>query len=419
MQFQRQYPLFIALLLLLVVAVAGCGAQPEPPAEEPPAEEQPAGEDGDVQEEPEEPEEPDAPAEPDEPDAPTSQDGPDEPAEPDEPDAPADTPGDTGDPAAGSRLQTIQERGTLICGVNGDLPGFSECSSPEECSGFDADFCRVVAVAIFDDSEAVEFRPLNAEERFAALRNGEIDVLFRNTTWTASRDNDNEQLDFGPTTFHDGQGFMTRKALNITTIEEMAGRTICVQADTTSASNLNDYFQAQGLDISPLVIQGTNETYAAYDDGACDIITSDRSQLAARRTELETPGEHFILGTLISREPLGPVLPENDSAWSDVVNWAIFATIRAEELDISSVNVAEMRTSDDPHVRLLLGVDGTLGADLGIDEAFARNVITQVGNYAEIYERNLGADTPIDLERGPNKAWNRGEGGVLSSPPFR
>ncbi len=350
--------------------------------------------------------------------APEAEQLPTEPAAP-PPTEPAASPPTTAAAPSSRLLRDVEERGRLICGVNGNLPGFSKFEDDGTYTGFDADFCRVVAAAIFGDADAIEFRQLNATERFKAVRNGEVDVLFRNTTWTASRDNDTERLDFGPTTFHDGQGFMFPNDLNITSIEELEGRTICVTGATTTQSNLRDQFRALGIEFEAVVLRDTDETFASYDAGACEAVTADRSQLVAKRTELSAPDAHTILDTIISREPLGPVMVEDDSEWRDVVTWAVFATIYAEELGVNQENVDDQLISEDPNVRRLLGLEGNIGENLGLEADFAYNIVREVGNYADIYERNLGADTPFDLDRGPNKAWNRGEGGVLSSPPFR
>lgn len=319
-------------------------------------------------------------------------------------------------------LQRVRERGRLICGTNADLPGFGFYDSVRaRWSGFDVDFCRALAAAIFADADAVEFVALGtagANERFEAVRSGAVDVLFRNTTWTLGRDI--AQLAFGPTTFHDGQTFMVRVASGITSSEDLEGRRICVARGTTTEQNLNDDFAARGLSFEAVSFDDDNQLYRAYDRGECDAVTSDSSQLASRRETLTNPDEHLILGERISREPLGPAFIEGDEQWRDVVTWTVFATIYAEELRVSQDNVDELaQSSDDPRVRRLLGLEGGLGSGLGLSDDFAFQIIRQVGNYGDIYDRNLGPDTPFSLERGPNKAWNLGQGGVLASPPFR
>lgn len=317
---------------------------------------------------------------------------------------------------AGGLLQTVINRGTLICGVNGGLPGFSNLEPDGTFSGFDADFCRVVAAAVLGDPNAVEFRPLTAQERFTAVQSGEVDVLFRNTTWTTSRDS-SVGMDFGPTTFYDGQGIMVRSDLNATQLEDLEGGTICVQSGTTTELNLTDTFSARGINFTPVVFEEIDPTYQAYDEGRCDAVTSDRSQLIARRTVLSNPDEHEILDIVISKEPLGPAVAQGDSQWRDVVTWAVYATIQAEEFGITSENVQEALNSESPDVRRFLGVEGELGQGLGLSNDFVVQIIEGVGNYGEIYARNLGPDTPFNLDRGPNALWT--EGGLMYSPPFR
>ena len=321
-----------------------------------------------------------------------------------------------------SLLERVRERGRLICGTNADLPGFGFYDNVRDSwSGFDVDFCRAVAAAIFGDAEAIEFVGLNTSgrnERFAAVRDGSVDLLIRNTTWTLGRDV--SQLAFGPTTFHDGQTFMVRTNSGIRSSEALAGKRICVAKGTTSEQNLNDDFAARGINFEPVIYDDEGQLYPAYDDGACDAVTSDSSQLASKRETLTRPTDHLVLGERISREPLGPVFIEGDEQWRDLVSWVVFATIYAEELRVSQTNVdREAQSSDDPRVRRLLGLEGDFGRSLGVENDFALQIIRQVGNYGDIYERNLGPDTPFALDRGPNKAWNLGAGGVLASPPFR
>jgi general L-amino acid transport system substrate-binding protein len=334
------------------------------------------------------------------------------------PDSPAATP----EAAAPGLLQRVRERGRLVCGTNADLPGFGFYDSVRgRWSGFDVDFCRALGAAILGDASAVEYVALNtagANERFEAVRSGAVDVLFRNTTWTLGRDL--SQLAFGPTTFHDGQTFMVRADAGIDSSADLAGKRVCVARGTTSEQNLSDDFGARGIAFEAVLFDDENQLYPAYDRGECDAVTSDSSQLASKLQTLDQPDEHTILGERISREPLGPVFIEGDEQWRDVVSWVVFATIYAEELRVGQADVAEqLEGSDDPRVRRLLGAEGDFGAGLGLSDDFAYQVIRQVGNYGDIYERNLGPDTPFALERGPNKVWNLGSGGVLASPPFR
>jgi general L-amino acid transport system substrate-binding protein len=312
------------------------------------------------------------------------------------------------------RLALVQERGELICGVNGSLPGFSFLDSASgENTGFDADFCRAVAAAVLGDPEAVEFRATNADARGPALQTGEVDVLIRNTTWTVSRDTSWGL--FAPTTFYDGQGMMVRSADGIATLEDLEGATICVQTGTTTELNLADVMGARGIEFTPSTFGELEQTYSAYDEGSCDAVTSDRSQLLATRTTLGNPEEHIILDEVMSKEPLGPVAPLGDDQWFNVVKWVVIATIQAEESGITQDNVEEMVGSDDPTIARLLGADGDLG--LGLEPDWVVDVISAVGNYGEIYDRNLGPGTPFELERGPNSLWT--EGGLLYAPPYR
>jgi general L-amino acid transport system substrate-binding protein len=319
-------------------------------------------------------------------------------------------------PPAGGRMEVIQSRGNIICGVNGGLPGFSFLDEGTgQFTGFDADFCRAVAIAVFGDPEAVEFRPLSTAERGTALQSGEIDVLIRNTTWTISRDA--AWGDFGPTTFYDGQGMMVRAELGATQLEDLAGATICVQTGTTTELNLTDQMRARGVEFEPVVFDDIDAAYTAYDEGRCDGMTSDKSQLAARRTVLGNPADHIIMDVTMSKEPLGPVIPHGDDRWFDIVKWAAYATMEAEELGINSQNVDDFLTSEDPVVRRLLGVEGELGKELGLANDFVVGIIREVGNYGEIFDRNLGPDTPFAMDRGLNELWTNG--GLLYSPPFR
>jgi general L-amino acid transport system substrate-binding protein len=332
-------------------------------------------------------------------------------------------------PAIDSTLARVHERGTLRCGVHGELRGFSYREDDGSYSGFDADFCRVIATAVLSDAEAVEFVPVDLNERFQFLSDREIDVLFRNTTWTSLRDvgmdspNSGIRLDFGPTTFHDGQRFMVRTSSDINSLEDLDGKVICVQENTTSFLNLRDQFAAREINYTPAAQEDSEDVYSFYNEGICDAVTSDTSQLVAKRLELDEPDKHKILSEPISREPLGPVYLENDSHWGDIINWSVYATIYAEEEGVFSDNIEERLASGDPDVARLLGEQGDIGERLGLDRQFARRIIEDVGNYAEIYEQHLGAGTAtqpgLELDRGPNKAWNNGEGGVLSSPPFR
>ncbi|MGF1537010.1 MAG: amino acid ABC transporter substrate-binding protein [Elainellaceae cyanobacterium] len=318
--------------------------------------------------------------------------------------------------AGGSRLQTVLDRGELICGVEGNIPGFSFVNESGEYSGIDVDFCRAVAAALFDDPEAVQYRNLDSTERFTALSSGEVDMLARNTTWTTSRDT-SVGLEFAPTTFYDGQGMMVRADAGIAGLEDFGGKSICVETGTTTELNLTDQMSKLGVDFEPVVFQDANAAYAAYSEGRCEGMTSDKSQLIARRSTLPDPEAHTLLEVTMSKEPLGPVTINNDSEWFDVVKWVTFATIEAEELELSQDTVEEALNSEDPNIRRFLGVEGELGEGLGIPNDFAYRVVRNVGNYGEIYARNLGEDSQFNLSRDQNDLWTNG--GLLYSPPFR
>ena len=322
-----------------------------------------------------------------------------------------------GSGTGGSRLDAVKSRGKLICGVDGGIPGFSFVDENGQYSGLDVDVCKAVAAAVLNDPEAVEYRNLDSTERFEALKAGEVDMLSRNTTWTISRDT-SVGMEFAPTTFYDGQGMMVRSASGITSLEDFQGRAVCVEAGTTTELNLTDNMRERNVDFETKTFQQADPAYAAYAEGACEGMTSDKSQLVARRSTLPNPDEHILLDVTMSKEPLGPVTINNDSAWFDVVKWVTFALIEAEELGINQANVDQLKgSSEDPTIRRFLGVEGDLGTGIGLSNDFAANVIKQVGNYGEIYERNLGQASQFQLDRGQNALWK--DGGLLYSPPFR
>jgi general L-amino acid transport system substrate-binding protein len=310
----------------------------------------------------------------------------------------------------------------LNCGVNADLPGFGFYDAVRKrWTGFDVDFCRVIAAAVLGDANKVEFIPVitseGPNERFTAVRSKLVDVVIRNTTWTASRDG--AGLMFAPTTFHDGQTFMVTKKSGITTLEDLRDKRICASAGTTSLINLRDDFAARGITFEAVEIAG-DILFQSYLDGKCDAVTSDSSQLAVQRVNFPKPDDHIVLGDRISREPLGPVVAEGDDQWYDIVSWAVYATMYAEELRVDRSNVDEiLTTSKDPRVLRLLGAEGKIGAQFGLAPDFGYQIVSQVGNYGDIYNANLGPTTIFNIDRGPNKAWNLGGGGVLASPPFR
>ncbi len=315
-----------------------------------------------------------------------------------------------------NRLKTVLSRGKLVCGVSGELPGFSFVNKDGKYSGLDVDVCKAIAAALFDNPEAVQFRNLNAKERFTALQSGEIDVLSRNTTWTLSRDTAS-RLAFMPVVFYDGQGIMVRKDSNIKAISDLKDADICAQTGTTTEQNLADQIRTRNLAYKPVVYEDVNATFNAYQSGRCAAITADRSALVVRRTRLADPENHVVLDFVVSKEPLAPAVSDGDSRWADIVKWIIFAAIEAEDLDINSANLATQLKSGNAETRRFLGVDGSLGKDMGISNDFTARVIKHVGNYAEIYDRNIGKDSPFKLPRGQNELWKNG--GLMYSPPFR
>lgn len=318
---------------------------------------------------------------------------------------------------AGATFDAVKARGEVVCGVNTSVYGFSAPDEKGQWQGLDVDICRAVAAAVLGDAGRVRYVPLSAQARFTALQSGEVDLLSRNTTWTLTRDTANG-LNFGPVTYYDGQGFMVPVKLGVTSARELSGASVCVQTGTTSELNLADYFRANGMELRPVTIEKYEEVTAAYLAGRCDAITSDASQLAAiRANETSNPADHAILPETISKEPLAPAVRHGDDQWFDVVKWSVFATLEAEEKGVTSKNVDAMLKSEDPTIRRLLGVAPGLGAALGLDERWAYNIIKQVGNYGEIFDRNLGAGSKLKLPRGLNAQW--GQGGLQYAPPAR
>jgi general L-amino acid transport system substrate-binding protein len=314
------------------------------------------------------------------------------------------------------RLKTVISRGKLVCGVSGELPGFSFVNKEGKYSGLDVDICRAIAAALFDDPNAVQFRNLNAKERFTALQSGEVDVLSRNTTWTLGRDTASG-LAFMPVVFYDGQGVMVRKDSNIKAIADLKDKDICAQTGTTTEQNLADQMRKRNLAYKPVVYEDVNSTFNAYQSQRCQAITADRSALVVRRTRLADPENHEVLDLVLSKEPLAPAVGDGDARWADLVRWVVFTTINAEDLGINSKNLTENLTSANAEIRRFLGVDGSLGKDMGVSNDFAARIIKHLGNYAEIYDRNLGKDSDFKLPRGQNELWKNG--GLMYAPPFR
>lgn len=318
---------------------------------------------------------------------------------------------------AGATLDAVKAKGFVQCGVNAGLPGFSNPDSAGNWTGLDVDFCRAVAVALFNDPQKVKFTPLSAQQRFPAIQSGEVDLLSRNTTWTLTRDT-SVGLNFAPVTYYDGQGFMVAKKLGVKSAKELNGATVCVQSGTTTELNLADYFRSNNMSYNPVVIENNDEVNAAFFAGRCDVLTTDASQLASTRASVAPkPDDYVILPEIISKEPLAPAVRHGDDAWYDLVKWVVFATIQAEESGISSKNVDEHLASKNPEIQRLLGVSAGMGKALGVDEKWAYNIVKKVGNYGEIFERNVGMATPLKLERGLNALWTKG--GLQYAIPVR
>jgi general L-amino acid transport system substrate-binding protein len=317
---------------------------------------------------------------------------------------------------AGATLDAVKSKGFVQCGVSTGLPGFSSADDKGRWSGLDVDVCRAVAAAIFGDADKVKYSPLTAKERFTALQSGEIDMLSRNTTWTLTRDS-SLGLNFAGVNYYDGQGFLVSKNLGVKSALELDGATACIQAGTTTELNMADYFRANGMQYQAVTFDKSDETVKAFEAGRCDVLTSDQSQLYALRIQLKNPDSAMVLPEVISKEPLGPVVRQGDDDWFNIVRWSLYAMLNAEELGVTSANADEMKKSTDPNVRRLLGLEGIKGQGLGLDDAWAYNIVKGVGNYAEAFERNVGQGSPLGISRGLNALWNKG--GVQYAPPIR
>ncbi|GHC27530.1 amino acid ABC transporter substrate-binding protein [Aidingimonas halophila] len=318
--------------------------------------------------------------------------------------------------AQADTLEDTLDRGEVRCGVSDGLPGFSAPDDDGNWQGIDVDVCRAVAAAVFGDSEAVTYTSLTAQERFTALQSGEVDVLSRNTTWTTTRDT-TLGLNFTGVTFYDGQGFLVSKDIGISSAEELDGASVCVQSGTTTELNLADYFDANDMEFDPIVFDTSEQTVGGFEAGRCDVLTSDTSQLAALRIQLDDPDSAEVLPEVISKEPLGPVVRQGDDKWFNIVKWSLFAMLNAEEYGVDSENVDDMLDSENPSIARLLGEDGNYGEEMGLEADWAYNIIAQVGNYAESYDRNVGMDSPLEIERGVNRLWT--DGGIHYAPPIR
>jgi general L-amino acid transport system substrate-binding protein len=317
---------------------------------------------------------------------------------------------------AGKTFDAVKAKGYVQCGVSTGLPGFSSVDSSGKYTGLDVDVCRAVAAAMFGDASKVHYTPLTAKERFTALQSGEIDMLSRNTTWTMTRDA-SLGLTFAGVNYYDGQGFLVKKSLGVKSAKELDGATFCIQAGTTTELNLADYMRSHNMKYQAVTFDTSDATSKAFDNGRCDVLTSDQSQLYALRTQLKNPDSAMVLPDIISKEPLGPVVRSDDIQWFNVVKWSLFAMKNAEWLGVTSKNVAEMKKSNNPNIQRLLGTSGEFGKMIGVSNDWAYNIISQVGNYGESFERNVGMDSPLKIKRGLNALWT--QGGIQYAPPVR
>lgn len=319
--------------------------------------------------------------------------------------------------AEASTLADVKARGKLLCGVNQGLQGFAAKNAEGQWAGFDVDFCRAVAAATLGDGNAVEFVPLDSLERFDKLKSGAVDLLARNTTWTMERET-KIGIRFVGISYHDGQGFMVKKLLGVTNALNLAGAAVCFLGGTTTQANVEDYFREKEMKLTPIVFDKVPDLITAFNDNKCDTYTADISQLYATRLKLAESDESMVLPDAISKEPLGPAVRQGDEQWLNIVRWTLFALINAEEEKITASGVDELKAkSKHPAVRRLLGAEGTFGADLGLDADWAARAIKAVGNYGEIFNRNVGKNSPLAIERGLNALWN--QGGLLYAPPVR
>jgi len=313
-------------------------------------------------------------------------------------------------------LETVKSRGVLNCGANGQLPGFGIPDAQGNWTGFDVDYCRAIAAAIFNDPTKVKFVPLTAKDRFTALQSGDVDVLARNTTWTSSRDT---QLGLNATAvnYYDGQGFIVRKMLKVNSALELGDASVCVQQGTTTELNLADYFRSNRMRLKTVTFATLDEALKAYDSGRCDALTTDASGLYSVRLKLAKADDNVVLPEIISKEPLTPFVRHGDDQWFDIVRWVHFALLNAEELNVSRANVDEQLKSDNPEIKRLLGTEGNFGEQFGLTKDWAYRIIKHIGNYGEIFERNLGQGSPLKITRGLNALWTKG--GIQYAPPIR
>jgi general L-amino acid transport system substrate-binding protein len=317
---------------------------------------------------------------------------------------------------ADSTLEKVKQRGVIVCGVHEGLPGFGLPDEKGNWSGLDVDFCRAYAAAIFSDPTKVKFRPLNAKDRFTALQSGEVDVLTRNTTWTMSRETTLGFL-FASPNYYDGQGFIVRKKLNVTSATQLDGATVCVGQGTTTELNLADYFRSHNIKYEPVAFADADEVVKAYDAGRCDVYTDDATGLYGERIKMAVPDDNVILPEIISKEPLAPAVRQGDDKWFNIIRWSGYAMVQAEELGVTSKNADEMLKSTNPEIKRLLGVEGDFGKSLGLNNDWAYQIIKKVGNYGERFETDLGDGSQLKIKRGLNELWTKG--GLQYSPPIR
>ncbi|MFL5181255.1 MAG: amino acid ABC transporter substrate-binding protein [Microvirga sp.] len=318
--------------------------------------------------------------------------------------------------SAQATLNNVKQKGFLTCGSNPGLAGFGVPDAQGNWTGLDVDFCRALAAAIFNDPTKVRFIPLSAKDRFTALQSGEVDVLARNSTWSMSRDTQ-LGLDFPAVNYYDGQGFMVRKKLGVASAKELSGASVCTQQGTTTELNLADFFRANNLKYEVVAFATADETFKAYESGRCDAFTTDASGLYSERLKASAPDDHIVLPEIISKEPLGPAVRHGDNQWGDIVRWTHFAMINAEELGVTKANVDQMLKNDNPEIKRMLGSEGKFGEAVGLTNDWAFRIIKQVGNYGEIFEKNVGQGSPLKIQRGQNALWTKG--GLQYAPPIR
>jgi general L-amino acid transport system substrate-binding protein len=319
-------------------------------------------------------------------------------------------------PATSQTLATVKARGMLSCGVNPGLAGFGLPDAQGNWNGFDVDFCRAVAAAIFDDPKKIKFVPLTSKDRFTALQSGEIDVLSRNTSWTSSRDTA-LGINFTGVNYYDGQGFMVRKDLKVKSALELDGASVCVGQGTTTELNLADYFRGNKMKLKTATFATNDETVKSYEAGRCDVFTTDSSALYAERLRFAKPDDHVVLPEIISKEPLGPSVRHGDDQWFDIIKWVHYAMLNAEEAGVTSKNIDEMLKSENPDIKKLVGTEGNYGEQFGLTKDWAVRIVRHVGNYGEVFERNVGQGSPLKVARGLNALWNKG--GLQYAPPIR